>query len=69
MSTVMEIEAAIEKLSLTEQRELADWLNARLIEETPAMLAALDEGIRSLETEPTVSIEDVRGKIKGWAAR
>lgn len=65
----MEIEAAIEKLSLTEQRELADWLNARLIEETPAMLAALDEGIRSLETEPTVSIEDVRGKIKGWAAR
>ena len=38
-----------------------------LSEETPAMLAALDEGIRSLETEPTVPVEEVRQKIKGWA--
>ncbi len=67
MSTVTEIEAAIEKLSPAEQRELADWLNSRLIEETPEMLAALDEGIRSLESEPTVPLEDVRRKIKAWA--
>ncbi len=67
MSTVTEIEAAIEKLSPGEQRELADWLNSRLIEETPEMLAALDEGIRSLESEPTVPLEDVRRKIKAWA--
>lgn len=69
MSTVSEIEAAIEKLPLDEQRELADWLNARLIEETPEMLAALDEGIRSLETEPTVPIEEARLKIKEWVTR
>ena len=31
------------------------------------MLAALDAGIRSLETEPKVPIEDARRKIKGWA--
>ncbi len=67
MSTVTEIEAAIEKLSPAEQRELADWLNSRLIDETPEMLAALDEGIRSLENEPTVPLEDVRRKIKAWA--
>ena len=67
MSTVIEIEAAIERLSREQQRELADWLNSFLIEETPEMLAAIDEGIRSLETEPTVPIEDVRRKIKGWA--
>ena len=69
MSTVTEIEAAIEKLAPEQQREVADWLNALLIEETPEMLAAIDEGIRSLETEPTVPIEEVRGKIKGWATR
>jgi phosphoribosylaminoimidazole (AIR) synthetase len=67
MSTVAEIESAIEKLSVTEQRELADWLNSRLIEDTPEMLAALDAGIRSLETEPKVPLEDVRRKIKAWA--
>jgi hypothetical protein len=31
------------------------------------MLAALDEGIRSLETEPALPAEDVRRKIKAWA--
>ena len=67
MSTVAEIEHAIEKLSSEEQRELMDRLNARLFETTPEMLAALDVGIRSLETEPTVPIEEVRRKIKGWA--
>lgn len=67
MSTVTEIEAAIEKLNSTQIRELAAWLAARLVDETPEMLAALDEGIHSLATEPTVSAEDVRRKIKGWA--
>ena len=66
MSTVAEIEAAIEKLSVSEQREVADWLNSRLIEETPAMLAALDEGIDSLVHEPTVPLEEVRRKIDTW---
>ena len=67
MSTVTEIEAAIEKLPPPEQRELADWLNSRLLEDTPEMLAALDVGIRSLETEPKVPLEDLRRKIKAWA--
>ena len=66
MSTVIEIETAIEKLSLEEQSEIAGWLNSRLIAETPAMLAALDEGIRSLENEPTVPLEQVREKIDTW---
>jgi hypothetical protein len=30
------------------------------------MLAALDTGIRSLESEPTVPAEEVRKKIKAW---
>ena len=67
MSTVTEIEAAIEKLPAPEQRELADWLNSRLLEDTPEMLAALDAGIRSLATEPKLPLEDVRRKIAAWA--
>lgn len=67
MSTVTEIEAAIEKLDPAQIRELAAWLAARLVDETPEMLAALDAGIHSLATEPTVPAEDVRKKIKGWA--
>jgi len=64
---VTEIEAAIEKLSPSQIRELAEWLTDRLIPgETPAMLAALDAGIRSLESEPTVPAEEVRNKIKAW---
>lgn len=67
MSTVSEIEVAIEKLSPPQIRELADWLIDRLIPgETPAMLGALDAGIRSLETEPTVPAKEVRNKIKAW---
>jgi hypothetical protein len=67
MSTVAEIETAIERLSPEQQRTLADWLNSRLMPETPAMLAALDVGIRSLDAEPPMPAEEVRGKIKAWA--
>jgi hypothetical protein len=67
MSTVTEIEAAIERLSPPQVRELADWLTDRLIAgETPAMLAALNAGTQSLESEPTVPAEDVRKKIRAW---
>lgn len=55
-----EIEAALEKLSSEQLHEVAAWLEPRLVPEIPAMLAALDVGIRSLETEPTVSAVDVR---------
>jgi hypothetical protein len=67
MSTVTEIEAALEKLPPEQLQEVAAWLETRLSPETPAMLAALDAGIRSLETEPTVPAADLRQKIKLWA--
>ena len=68
MSTVHEIEAAIERLSPDQVRELAEWLNDRMLSgESQGTLVALDAGIRSLENEPTVPAEDVRQKIKAWA--
>ncbi len=67
MSTVQEIEAALDCLPPEQLREVSDWIATRLMPTTtPAMLAALDEGIRSLETEPTVPAEEVRTLIRQW---
>ena len=70
MSTVAEIESAIEKLSAVEQRELARWLEERLLqEESPEMLAALDEGIRSLEQNGVreYTRTELEQRVRQWA--
>jgi uncharacterized membrane protein len=68
MNTVAEVEKAMETFTPGQMREVADWIMARLLpEETPEMLAAIDEGIRSLETEPMRSVEEVRQNIRVWA--
>jgi hypothetical protein len=70
MSTLTEIEAAIEKLPPVEMQELAQWLAARLPGgETPQMLAAIDEADRSLAEEGGVPVEDVRRDIRQWITR
>jgi hypothetical protein len=57
----------IEKLSPSQARELIDWLAERLIlGETPAMVAALEAGVLSLENEPAVAAGDGRKKIRAW---
>ena len=49
MSSVTEIETAIQKLSVAEQRIIALHLGTRLVDqETPAASAVADEGIRFL---------------------
>lgn len=63
MSTVSEIESALEKLPLAAQCEVAAWLESRLWPETPAMLAAIDEAERSLVEEGGVPVEDVRKNL------
>jgi hypothetical protein len=68
MTKLAEIQEAILLLDPREQQVLRHWLD-ETAEETPGMLAALDEGIRSLANEPTVPIEEVREKIKAWATR
>jgi len=70
MSTVTEIEAAIEKLPAAQQRELARWLGERLLDdESPEMLAALDEGIRSLEEKGARAYTrgELEQKVRQWA--
>lgn len=70
MSTVTEIESAIEKLSPAEQRELERWVDERrLSQESPALLEAIDEGIRSLEEHGArvYTRAELEGKVRAWA--
>ena len=59
----------IEKLSPEEldlvQAKL-DALQNEHIEETPEMLAAIDEGLRSLREEGAIPIEQVMEEMKTW---
>lgn len=65
MRTVTEIEAALEKLPREQVHQVADWIAAReLPEETAAQLEAIDIGLRSLASEPTLTAEDVRKNIR-----
>ncbi len=66
MSTVTEIEAALEKLPEDAQREVAAWLEVRLWPETPAMLAAIDEAERSLVEEGGVPLDEARRNLRQW---
>jgi len=67
MSTVAEIEAAIEKLAPKDLRELSLWLVARLQPaESAQMLAAIDEAERSLAQEGGVPVEEVRRTLRKW---
>ena len=69
MSTVAEIESALEKLPVAKQREVAAWLEAKLWPETPAMLASIDEAERSLAEEGGVPLEDVRRNLSQWITK
>lgn len=65
-----EVEKTLEKFNPEQMREVADWIAARLLpDETEEQLAAIDAGLHSLRTEPTLSAGQVRQNIRAWAAR
>lgn len=66
MTKLAQIQEAIRRLAPQEQQELRHWL---LEEESPEMLAAADQGLRSLVEEPTIPVTDIRQSIKGWTTR
>lgn len=66
MTKLAEIQEAIQQLPPPERDELRHWL---LEEETPEMLAAIDQGLHSLATEPAISVEEMRQKLKGWTSK
>ena len=69
MSSLAEIQEAIEKLASEDRARLREWFDAQDVEETDELLAAIDEGIRSAETDRTFSLEEVRAEIKKWATK
>jgi hypothetical protein len=39
------------------------------IEETPGLLSAIDDGLRSLANEPTHTLDEARAKIAQWTSK
>ncbi len=68
MSTVQEIQAAILHLPPQDRELLRHWLDDTE-EEAPEMLAAIDEGLRSLREKGVIPLEKVRQNIAQWATK
>ncbi len=74
MSSVMEIQDAIEKLSPREKSSLTVWLESQeepvMSEaEEAALLARLDKAARELEAGKGVPLEQVPGMVSQWVTR
>ncbi len=70
--SVNEILAEMDTLSVEELKIIQDKLDLRLqhdTEETPEMLAAIDEGLRSLREEPTITIEELERRMASWRTK
>ncbi|HSY54473.1 MAG TPA: hypothetical protein VK785_08505 [Opitutaceae bacterium] len=63
MTKLAEIQEDILHLPPQKRAELVQWL---MDEETPEMLAAIDEADRSFATEGGVEPQEVRRKLKSW---
>jgi hypothetical protein len=57
------------KLTPEERQELREWLAADEFPETDELIAAVDEGIRSTQTGPSLSIEEAKELIHKCALR
>lgn len=74
VSTVAEIQEAIERLSATDRAALTAWVEsqeepAMSEREEAALLASLKKAERELESGQGVAIEEVRTRVANWATR
>ena len=67
--SIKEIIEALPRLSPEERQELRDWLAADEFPETDALIAAFDEGIRSAQTSPSLSIDEAKELVRKCALR
>lgn len=68
MTKLAEIQSAILQLEPAEREQLRQWLD-ETAEETPEMLAAIDEGLRSLKTKGVIPLEQVRAELSSWVTK
>jgi hypothetical protein len=74
MSTIAEIQEAIEKLPANEKSVIAAWLQSQeepIISEAEekTLLARLDRAAAELDAGKGVPVTRVREKIRGWAGK
>ena len=74
MSTITEIQAAIDKLPANQKSALAAWLKSQeepiMSEaEEAALLARLDKAAAELDASKGVPAARVREQIRGWAGQ
>ena len=76
MSTIAEIESAIERLPVTEREALEGRLLSRRFgldaldaTERAALLASLDEAEREIDGGRGLSADDLRRDLRAWAGR
>lgn len=68
MTKLAEIQEAILRLDPADREALRHWLD-ETAEETPEMLAAIDEGLRSLKEKGVTPLEEVRKKLPSWITK
>lgn len=74
MSTLVEIQEAVALLTKSEQRALQVWLNSQAepemtVEEEAQLLRSLDEAARDIDAGQGLPLEEVRQRVRSWAAR
>jgi len=74
MSTLVEIQDAVARLSSSEKKALQLWLNSQAEPEMTArdeqcLLRSLDEAMSDIGAGKGVSIDDVRKRLGSWAAK
>lgn len=73
MSRLSEIQKAIEKLSEEQRTELRHWLDTLGddgVEESDELMAAVDEGIRTLQAQGGIPIEQARERfLDRWRSK
>ena len=74
MSTLVEIQDAVDRLPGSERKALQLWLNSQIEPELTAqeeqrLLHSLDEAVGDIDAGKGVSINDVRKRVASWAAK
>ena len=74
VSTMTEIQGAIEKLPVKEKKALSTWLSSQdesemSADEEAALLASLDKAAQQLDAGRGVPIDRARNMVRQWASK
>lgn len=74
MSTLAEVQEAVTHLRDDERQALALWINSQVAPtmsaaEEQQLLRSLDDAIRDVDAGKGVPVEEVRQRMRAWAAK